>query len=312
MNDIDRNINPMVRIDGTRAREIREKKGLTQLYVATVVGVTTDTISRWENKRYPSIKGENADKLAEALEVPLEEILESQQEPGEAAEPAAAALPPRKPALPPRLKRHLVVIGMIALVVIALQAARYFSQSSRPALDVAATRTLPLHVPGGQVFPVLVRVDSPLASPFSLIVRETIPAGCQPVAAVPPITSIGKEAGQIRWVSRLDSGSRVFAYLVRCPRGEENSSLVFKGQVLDGRQSSSPLEIRGDGSLLISNFHWADRNRDQRVDDEEILVVYDLFGDIEGFDFNRDLIDEIWAAGGYRWDDRSGQYEVMP
>ena len=46
-------------------KEIREKKGLTQLYIATAVGVTTDTISRWENRRYPSIKTENGEKLAE-------------------------------------------------------------------------------------------------------------------------------------------------------------------------------------------------------------------------------------------------------
>ena len=39
----------MVKIDGTRVRAIREQKGLTQLYVATVVEVTTDTVSRWEN-----------------------------------------------------------------------------------------------------------------------------------------------------------------------------------------------------------------------------------------------------------------------
>ena len=64
----------MVKIDGSKVRSLREAKGLTQLYIATVVGVTTDTISRWENKRYPSIKEENALKLAESLEVSLDEM----------------------------------------------------------------------------------------------------------------------------------------------------------------------------------------------------------------------------------------------
>jgi transcriptional regulator with XRE-family HTH domain len=41
----------MVKIDGSKVRRLREQKGLTQLYVATAVQVTTDTISRWENKR---------------------------------------------------------------------------------------------------------------------------------------------------------------------------------------------------------------------------------------------------------------------
>ena len=61
----------MVKIDGSKVRQIREQKGLTQLYIATAVDVTTDTVSRWENKRYPSIKKENGLRLAEALEVPL-------------------------------------------------------------------------------------------------------------------------------------------------------------------------------------------------------------------------------------------------
>lgn len=71
----------MIRIDGTKIRQIREQKGLTQLYIATAVEVTTDTVSRWENKRYPSIKKENALKLAQALEVDLSELMESESEP---------------------------------------------------------------------------------------------------------------------------------------------------------------------------------------------------------------------------------------
>ena len=59
----------MVRIDGAKIRQLRERNKLTQLYLSTVVGVTTDTISRWENRHYQSIKLENAEKLAQALEV---------------------------------------------------------------------------------------------------------------------------------------------------------------------------------------------------------------------------------------------------
>ncbi len=66
----------MVKIDGAKIKQLREQQGLTQLYLATAVEVTTDTISRWENRRYPSIKRDNGLKLAEALNVPLEDILE--------------------------------------------------------------------------------------------------------------------------------------------------------------------------------------------------------------------------------------------
>ena len=66
----------MVKIDGAKIKLLREQQGLTQLYLATAVEVTTDTISRWENRRYPSIKRDNGLKLAEALNVQLEDILE--------------------------------------------------------------------------------------------------------------------------------------------------------------------------------------------------------------------------------------------
>ena len=87
----------MVKIDGTRVRAIREQKGLTQLYVATVVEVTTDTVSRWENKRYPTIKKENGLKLAEALEVDLSEILDSAEDEASQENDASESVVKRHP-----------------------------------------------------------------------------------------------------------------------------------------------------------------------------------------------------------------------
>ncbi|MCI5141735.1 MAG: XRE family transcriptional regulator, partial [Candidatus Electrothrix sp. ATG1] len=64
-----------VAIDGSKIKQIRESKGLTQDYLATVVGVAIRTVSCWENTRSPNIKRENAESVAKALEVPLEDIL---------------------------------------------------------------------------------------------------------------------------------------------------------------------------------------------------------------------------------------------
>ena len=69
-------------IDGNRIKQIRESKDFTQLYIATAVGVTVDTISRWENNRSPYIKRENADKLADILEVPVEQLGKEPMEEG--------------------------------------------------------------------------------------------------------------------------------------------------------------------------------------------------------------------------------------
>lgn len=315
MNDFEQNIRPMVRIDGAKVKELREKQGLTQLYMATAVGVTTETISRWENRRYPSIKGDNAERLADALEVALTDILESDNSnsPEEEAEEVLVEEPsPKivKPTLSAGLKRHLSVIFLVILVVVALQVAKYFSMSSQPVITVTANRILPPHVPAGQQFPILVNVESSAPVSFSLLLKENLPPGCEPETATPEFTSTGKDTGQVKWVSRLEGNKQIFAYLVKAPIVPEDTELVFNGRVLAGPMSGSNPDTGGDNRLKISNFHWADHNRDNRIDDEEILIVYDLFGDIEGFDFNRDLIDEIWAAGGYGWDSNAKRYEV--
>jgi transcriptional regulator with XRE-family HTH domain len=314
MNEIEQQIKPMVLIDGAKVKELREKQGLTQLYMATAVGVTTETISRWENRRYPSIKGDNADKLAEALGVAVIDILETPSEETALAapeEPRPSAVPV-KPTLSPKLKRHLSVILMVALVVVVMQVARYFSQSSRPTVTVGASRILPPHVPAGQQFPVLIRVEASEPVSFSLLLKENLPPGCEPIMAVPELTSIGKTSGQVKWVSRLEGDKQVFAYLIKAPLVPEQTTLVFNGRILAGPMRGSSPATGGDERLLIANYHWADHNRDNRIDDEEILIVYDLFGDIEGFAFNRDLVDEIWASAGYRWDSKTGSYEVLP
>jgi len=126
MNEIEQQIKPMVLIDGAKVKEFREKQGLTQLYMATAVGVTTETISRWENRRYPSIKGDNAEKLAEALGVTVADILENRSEETTpvAPEDPSPSSSPVKPPLSPKLKRHLSVILLVALVVVILQVAR--------------------------------------------------------------------------------------------------------------------------------------------------------------------------------------------
>ena len=111
---------PVSAIDGAKIKSLRETKKLTQLYVASVVGVTTDTISRWENNRYPTIKRDNAEKLASALEVELADILRQDDE----AEDADELLPPVRR----RWSRHRMVIIVAALSILAVLAAVILSR----------------------------------------------------------------------------------------------------------------------------------------------------------------------------------------
>lgn len=58
---------------GTRLKEIRESKGLTAKYVASVLGVSPSTISKYESNDR-SVKAEMLPKLAEALDTNIEDF----------------------------------------------------------------------------------------------------------------------------------------------------------------------------------------------------------------------------------------------
>ncbi|MBU0482674.1 MAG: helix-turn-helix domain-containing protein [Proteobacteria bacterium] len=302
----------MVRIDGEKVRRLREQRGLTQLYVATVVEVTTDTISRWENRRYPSIKMENAEKLAEALQVGVEDFLDLQ----ETAEPAEKTLPEQEiPYQPPTVKTSALSRPLLFLLlfVAVLITAYLFSKNSTPvdpAPFIRAERVVPPHVPAGQSFPVIIKVTSTSSQPVSVVLRDTVPSGCKAISGQPPISSTGKDQSLVKWVTRLE-GSKTFAYLVKSPPGATgDTEMVFSGQILSGPGSGRTIELSGNNTLRIRNFHWADTNLDLRIDDEEILAVYDLFSEITGFEFKGEQLDELWAADRYSYDTNNHRYEV--
>ena len=315
---------PMVKIDGAAVRRIREQNGLTQLYVATVVQVTTDTISRWENRRYPSIKKENAEKLAEALEVDLAALLEQEESPAPtdpppALAPVATSLEPEPPAPAQPLQSgqgHRLLLRLVTTLLLALALAllyRFFLGGSRePLPTITATRILPAHVPPGQEFPVLLRVAAEPAAAFALIIRESLPLGCRFTLASPAITGATGQDGQIKWVSRLEGKERLFAYLLTSPPGSASGSpLSFRGQVVAGSRGEATVGISGAEQMTLSPYHWADSNGDNRIDDEEILLVYDLFGSVAEFAALRDEVDKLWTGGGYRWEANTHKYLVV-
>jgi transcriptional regulator with XRE-family HTH domain len=297
----------MAKIDGEAIRRLREAKGLTQLYVATSVGVTTDTISRWENRRYPTIKKENALKLAEALEVELAAILEketpeepTQEETSEPELPAAGAA-----------RRSWPLFAALALILIAagLGGWLFYGNGERPRAE--AVRILPLHVPPGQTFPVVIRIVGGKGEASPLILKEELPAGVTPLKGKPAFTGINRSDKLLKWIGKTGDKPVYFAYLARTsPSSATGEVLSFRGQVTLRRGRGATVDILGARSLEIAPYHWADANKDGRIDDEEILTVYENFGDFEGIGFDRELIDSIWAADGYRWDPATGRYEI--
>jgi len=299
----------MVQIDGTKVRSLREAKGLTQLYIATVVGVTTDTISRWENKRYPSIKEENALKLAEALEVTIDEILERGKGIAKSEEKPAAAVSRTKT---PGSKRVLLWLTILAIVLL-LPFAWYSIKQPEP-VTIFASRLLPPHTPVGQPFPVIIQVETKQQGPFSLILREILPAGCEPIISSPPFTGMDPKTGSLKWIARATGKVTTFAYLARKPangsKKSDNTPLHFSGTVTLRDKKSSETTIAGAQVLPLADYHWADANRDNRIEDAEILAVYDTFSALDNVEYDWQKIDEIWSGAGYYWDGSKQKYII--
>lgn len=302
---------PMARIDGVRIRDLRESKGLTQLYLATVVGVTTDTISRWENRRYPSIKLENAEKLAQALEVELQAILE--QDDGEPQPVSPVGETGNEPPVASPARRSLAPwILLVALVaILGAGAAGYLLFGSHD-ITVSAERILPAHVPVGQSFPVLIRVRMSEAGPVSLIIKEVLPPACVVVDSEPALTTFDARNRTIKWIRRAKTRQLTIAYVVRAPTGAvAGEHLDFAGSITLKQGGRDLVPTLGATTITVAPFHWADINSDGIVDDEEILTVYDRYGDMPNLKFGRNLIDNIWAGRGYYWDGKTGKYVVL-
>jgi transcriptional regulator with XRE-family HTH domain len=301
----------MVKIDGSKVKSLRESKGLTQLYIATVVEVTTDTISRWENKRYPSIKEENAIKLAEALEVSLEEILEKEEE-----TPKPEELPDITPVSPGKPSSNRLLLWLLPLVLVLLSPFIWYNFKQPAPVTILASRILPPHTPEGQPFPVIINVTTKQQGPFSLILKETLPEGCEPIIGAPPYTSFDKQTRDLKWIGRTTGEITTFVYLaqkkVNKTKKTEDTPLWFKGTVTLRNKRSPETMIAGSQVLPLANFHWVDANSDNRIEDDEILAAYDTFWALDNIKYDWQEIDKIWSGQGYTWDAVKQKYVIQP
>ena len=310
----------MVKIDGTRVRAIREQKGLTQLYVATVVEVTTDTVSRWENRRYPTIKKENGLKLAEALEVELSEILDSAEEdaPADEDKSESADQPPPSSstvidegtaASPSWYKKpgHLSIFIAIAALVGAVWTALHHLSPESSITGTMVTRVVSPHFIPGRPVPVFLKIVNPSAEAVSIILKEEIPADTIFTAAFP--SSSGTPETAVKWLTKV-SGSELFFYTITTAPSF-NGTLTFSGSVRDGN-GSQPADIVGDASTSAGLHHWADIDGDNRISDEEILRVYDLVAKDTPAALDLDLLEEMWLGEGYQWQPEQQQFSIIP
>ena len=310
----------MVKIDGTRVRAIREQKGLTQLYVATVVEVTTDTVSRWENKRYPTIKKENGLKLAEALEVDLSEILDSAEDEASQESDAPESVVKSHPAPATdsdegnsasafwyKKPGHLSIFIAIAALIGGVWAALHYFSPVSSISETTVTRVVSPHFIPGRPLPVFLKIATPSPEAVSIILKEELPDETVLTAAFP--SSSGTSGATLKWLTKV-SGSELFFYTITTAPSFDGT-LSFSGSVRDGN-GSQPAEILGDVSTRSGLHHWADIDGDNRISDEEILRVYDLFANETPAALDLDLLEEMWLGEGYQWQPEEQQFFILP
>ena len=283
---------PSVSIDGENIKRIRETKRLTQLYVSKVVGVTTDTVSRWENNRYPTIRKDNAIKLAEALEVDVDEILKQD----DAVEEAIF----ENEEEPKKWRWPLLLLLAVLLLVGALLIVQH---KPVPPPIFHAVRLLPPNAaPGSRV---LIRIrlssDKPLKG---MILKEVFPKGWKLVESDPPPSSLDNLEGVARWIFRNPGLESAISYRLEVAENAVLGTQVqLTGEVIanpDGQRFALP--IQSEGTMTVRPLHWADKNGNQIIDDLEILEVSGLLDEIGQLHLEWDQLEAMWNAGGYRWD----------
>jgi len=291
---------PSVAIDGNAIRKIREEKRLTQLYVSKVVGVTTDTVSRWENNRYPTIMRDNVLKLAEALEVDIDEILKQDHEP-EVSDPDN---------IPPAAKKknwiYYVLSGCVALILLLIL---FLQTSAPPAPVLQAKRVLPAFAaPGSRI---LIQVELSSEIPLrGMILRETFPEGWRLVESEPVVSHLDADAGVARWIFRKPPLKMRVFYILKVPDVvDPDSDLTINGELIANPEGQrSVAVVQSFGEMQVKPVHWADKNGDFVIDDLEILEVSDLTEEAKTLNLDWDLLDEIWEAGAYKWQIEKKQF----
>ena len=308
-----------VDIDGNKIRLIREQKGLTQLYLATVVGVTTDTISRWENRRYPSIKLENARKLAEALEVSLEELLEDNGEGAAVDAPEGGEqiegeqTLPAGPAAPfwAFVSRRRTLIGVCGgLLVAAGLAVAALLLVNRSGID--AVRIMPKHTAPNLPFPVIIQVSGEMEAMNTVLIREELQGDGEATGASAegPPKQFGKNP---RWIGKLQNGKAAFLYLVEPGKKvRPGDEIRISGDLIATEGQSIGDSIDGLSRIVIAPYHWADSDKDYVISDTEIRKAYETYSVTGENLINFNALEELWMAGGYAWNKKTQTFSPAP
>lgn len=298
---------PTVCLDGSAVRRIREEKRLTQLYVAKVVGVTTDTISRWENNRYPTVRRENLFKLAEALESSARLLVKreifDEESSGDSEAVDSPAVTEKKS---PSLGLFVSLGGGILLLILAFASYRLLGSSSPPptfATNFTAKRVLPRFAAPGMIIPVRLRLNVDDATK-RYIIREHFPPGWEVIESSPPASSIDNQDGMARWIVKPGEERTSIAYLVRVDaRSPLGMVARFRGEIVATvDEKNQAIASVGENEMRVAPFNWSDFNGDSIIDDAEMLEASTAFEELEGVHLEWKELERLWDAGRYHFD----------
>ncbi len=301
----------LIRINGKAIRSIRESKGLTQLYLASYVGVTTDTISRWENGKTQTVKRENLKKLAEALDVEIEALLANgdkkvEEESGPKGE---AGEQPVSPLTSHRFSRiHLLMAVMLAVLLATLL---YIWNASRPQQGtLSARRWLPQHAPAQAPFPVRIELDIyPSYLPVNVMITEHLPPGVSFVTSSAAPVQNASPGGAVKWIAACTTNRMTLVYMARM--AGPSPPPAIEGEIFIKKTGSKRFVIEGNDTIVPAPFHWADADMNGKIDDGELLTALDMMGNEEALAAFRSEVERLWTASGYRWNPKRAEYEVV-
>ncbi len=286
-----------VAIDGDRVRQIREEKELTQLYIAEVIGVSVDTVSRWENKRTQAIRADNVRALAAALDVPVEDITLAKN---------------TQEAVPPGKGRHRALLAPLTVAVLMAGAVGgWHWHGASP--ELVALRRLPAYTAPGTAVPVVVRARVVAGEVGRMVLREQLPPGWQFVGASPAPDQGPDASGRLRWIVPVNGGRATVAYVVRAPAGApESSAHRFTGEVVTAGKEGRNVAVRGEERIDLEYIYWADEDGDFQVGDGEVLDALERLETVPDLGVDTGDLRALWGADEYEWDREKGEFRALP
>jgi len=87
-------------------------------------------------------------------------------------------------------------------------------------------------------------------------------------------------------------------------------TLNFEGFIKIDKHQDNTQKTLGNSSVSISNHHWADSDADNRIDDAEILAIYNSFDALNDLGVDLNLIKSIWSGKGYTLNPENNRYSV--